>query len=215
VAALAIAAEHRDDDTGEHIRRIGDYSALIARRLGWGAIDIERLRLAAMLHDVGKIGIPDAILSKPEPLSPEEEQIMQGHTVIGHQITSQSNNRIMNLASVIALSHHELWDGSGFPNGLAGEEIAIEARIVTLADQYDGLRWKRKMSHEQAIAAMFNGNDWVRPEFFDPQLLAIFKQETEAFARIFDGEAGPGQRRIRSGHGLHGVITLAGGATFH
>lgn len=212
VTALAIAAEHRDDDTGDHIQRIGNYASFMARRLGWGCDEIEQLRLAAMLHDVGKIGIPDTILLKPEPLTHEERDIMRSHTVIGHRITGQSSNRIMNLASVIALSHHELWDGSGYPNKIVGEEIAIEARIVALADTYDALRWKENLSHQAAVSQILNGNDRVQPGHFDPRLLEILECEAESFAAIFNGYDGKAAEQVWSGQES---IPIIGGATYH
>ena len=191
VTALAVAAEHRDDDTGQHIRRIGEYAAMMAAHLGKRDAELEHIRLAAMLHDVGKIGVPDAILLKPGPLTPEEHRIMQAHTVIGHQITSQSRNRIMRSASVIARSHHEKWDGSGYPDGLAGEEIPFEARIVTLADVYDALRsarpYKQAIPHEETVSIIVNGDGRTMSSHFDPVLLEILQRYGEDFVRISEG----------------------------
>ncbi len=191
VTALAVAAEHRDDDTGHHIRRIGEYAAMMAAHLGKRGADLEHIRLAAMLHDVGKIGVPDAILLKPGQLTPEEHRIMQAHTVIGHQITSQSRNRIMRSASAIARSHHEKWDGSGYPDGLVGEEIPFQARIVALADVYDALRsarpYKTAIPHDEAVSIIINGDGRTMPSHFDPALLEILQRHGEDFLRISEG----------------------------
>lgn len=188
VIALAVAAEHRDDDTGSHIRRIGEYSAMIAGHLGWRQSEIEHIRLAAMLHDVGKIGVPDAILLKAGILTAEERRIMEAHTVIGHQITSRSRNQIMRAASVIARSHHERWDGSGYPDRLSGEDIPLEARIVALADVYDALRssrpYKEAVSHEDTMAILLEGDGRTQPRYFDPTLLEIFARHAEDFREI-------------------------------
>lgn len=189
VETLAIAAEHRDDDTGAHIRRIGDYAAVIAGVLGWPESRIHILRLAAMLHDVGKIGVPDAILLKPGPLTSEEYRLMQAHTEIGYRITSQSTSELMRCAADIARSHHEKWDGSGYPNRLAGRDIPLEARIVGLCDVYDALRsirpYKPAMRHDTALGIIVEGDGRTAPGHFDPQILDAFKAHADAIAGIF------------------------------
>ncbi|WP_051304111.1 tetratricopeptide repeat protein [Calidithermus chliarophilus] len=139
VNRLALAAEYRDDATGEHTRRVGRLSALIARTLGWPDPDVALLQSAARLHDVGKIGIPDAILLKPGRLSPPEFALMRQHTHIGSQILSGGNSKLLQMAQEIALAHHERWDGTGYPLGLAGEQIPLSARIVAVADVLDAL----------------------------------------------------------------------------
>lgn len=203
VTALAVAAEHRDDDTGSHIRRIGEYAAMMASHLGWKGAEIDHIRLAAMLHDVGKIGVPDAILLKPGPLTAEEHRIMQAHTVIGHQITSQSRNRIMRSASEIARSHHERWDGSGYPDGAAGENIPFEARIVALADVYDALRssrpYKEAIAHDEAVSVIVNGDGRTSPEHFDPTLIEILERHGDDFLQISAwGDNSPSELAARS-----------------
>lgn len=189
VETLAIAAEHRDDDTGAHIRRIGDYAAVIAGVLGWPEPRIHILRLAAMLHDVGKIGVPDAILLKPGPLTAEEYQLMQAHTGIGYRITSQSTSELMRCAADIARSHHERWDGSGYPHRLAGRDIPLEARIVGLCDVYDALRsvrpYKPAMHHDTALGIIVEGDGRTAPGHFDPQILDAFKAHADTIAGIF------------------------------
>ena len=143
LSRLARAAEYRDDATGRHQERVGALSAMLADRMGLGAERIEVLRQAAPLHDVGKIGIPDSILRKPGPLTPEEYARMKQHTRLGAELLSGSTNEILETASVIAASHHERWDGSGYPAGLAGDDIPTEGRIVAVADAFDSLTHRR------------------------------------------------------------------------
>jgi diguanylate cyclase (GGDEF)-like protein len=143
VTRLAVAAEYRDDRTGEHTLRVGHYSALIAQQLGWKEPQVRLLRLAARLHDVGKIGIPDDILLKPSKLSSEEFEQMKQHTVIGSKILSGGRSKLLRLAERIAISHHEQWNGQGYPYNLPGEVIPLEGRIVAVADVYDALTQAR------------------------------------------------------------------------
>jgi diguanylate cyclase (GGDEF)-like protein len=143
VTRLAVAAEYRDDRTGEHTLRVGHYSALIAQQLGWKDSQVRLLRLAARLHDVGKIGIPDEILLKPNKLSDEEFEQMKQHTVIGSKILSGGRSKLLRLAERIAISHHEQWNGQGYPYNLPGEVIPLEGRIVAVADVYDALTQAR------------------------------------------------------------------------
>lgn len=153
---LARAAEYRDDDTGEHTRRVGDLSAAIGRVLGCSDEEVELLARAAPLHDIGKIGVPDAILLKPAKLSKEEFEVMRTHTTIGARILSGSDVPLLRLAASIALTHHERWDGGGYPEGLSGEAIPLVGRIVSVADIYDALThsrpYKPAWSVEEAVA---------------------------------------------------------------
>ncbi|WP_281166707.1 tetratricopeptide repeat protein [Deinococcus apachensis] len=143
VTRLAVAAEYRDDLTGEHTWRVGHVSALIARELGLPDEDVALLRIAARLHDVGKIGIPDAILLKPGKFTPEEQERMKAHTLIGARILSGGHSRLLRMAEEIALSHHERWDGGGYPLGKAGHSIPVTGRIVSVADVFDALTSER------------------------------------------------------------------------
>jgi putative nucleotidyltransferase with HDIG domain len=139
VMRLAVAAEYRDDTTGQHTSRVGTLAARIAQRLGMSDEDVELLRLAARLHDVGKIGISDLLLLKPEKLTNEEFQRIKEHTTIGAQILSGGKTPLLQLAEVVALTHHERWDGRGYPHGLSGDAIPLSGRIVAVADVYDAL----------------------------------------------------------------------------
>jgi putative two-component system response regulator len=152
---LARAAEFRDDNTGEHTRRVGYISGRVAAVLGRGAEEVELIERAATLHDIGKIGIPDAILLKPGRLSAEEFDVMRGHTTIGARILSGSDVPVLQTAAAISLSHHERWDGTGYPEGKAGDAIPLVGRIVAAADIYDALTherpYKRAWTHEEAL----------------------------------------------------------------
>lgn len=143
LARLARAAEYRDDETGEHTRRVGRLSGAIAQELGLGPEEVSLILRVAPLHDVGKIGIPDDILLFPGPLTPEHMEVMRSHTEIGGNLMSGSGIPLLDLAEQIARTHHERWDGSGYPEGLSGEEIPIAGRIVAVADSFDALSHTR------------------------------------------------------------------------
>ncbi len=158
---LALAAEYRDDDTGRHTYRVGETSAYLARALAVPDAQVELIRRAAPLHDVGKIGIPDDILLKPDRLTPDEFEVMKTHTTIGARILSGSKFPLLQLAQQIALAHHERWDGGGFPEGIGGEAIALEARIVAVADAYDAMTsnrpYRKALSKEEAWGILWDG----------------------------------------------------------
>jgi putative two-component system response regulator len=146
---LASAAELRDDDTGQHIHRVGQLAGRLALALGWTREQAELLDHAARLHDIGKIGIPDSILRKPGPLTPEEFEQMKSHTVVGARLLAGGQSELIQMAERVALDHHERWDGAGYPNKLAGDAIPLEARIVAVADFFDAL------THERPYRAAF------------------------------------------------------------
>lgn len=160
---LARAAEFRDPETGAHILRMAHYSALIARTMGLDADMEESLLIAAPMHDVGKLGTPDHILLKPGRLDPDEMVIMRRHASIGHEILKDSASPYMQLAATIALTHHEKFDGTGYPNGLAGEDIPLVGRIVAVADVFDALTsprpYKPAWDLDKATAFLIEGRD--------------------------------------------------------
>jgi PAS domain S-box-containing protein/putative nucleotidyltransferase with HDIG domain len=174
LARLAAAGEARDDDTGQHTRRVGELAARIAEALGLSCDEVELIRLAAPLHDVGKIGIPDSILRKPRALNADEFAIMQTHTLIGAEMLANGATRHIRMAEMIARSHHEWWNGGGYPDGLVGEAIPLAARIVAVADVYDALTharpyrgaWKR----ERVIAELRRKSGM----HFEPRVVQVF-----------------------------------------
>jgi response regulator RpfG family c-di-GMP phosphodiesterase len=188
VYALARASEANDEDTGNHILRVGSYSAVLAEGLGLPAKFVEALRVQTTLHDVGKVHIHPDILRKPGKLTPEEWAEIKKHTI--HGATIIGNHQRLIMASKIASSHHERWDGSGYPQGLKGEQIRLEARILTLADQYDALRNKRvykpAFDHATTYKILAEGDGRTLPEHFDPQVLAVFKKLHERFEEIYE-----------------------------
>lgn len=171
---LARAAEFRDDDTGQHTQRVGRTSALLATSLGLSAEEVELVRRAAPLHDIGKIGVPDSVLLKKGRLTPEEYELMKRHTVIGSAILSGSRLPLLNMGQEIAISHHERWDGAGYPNGLAAETIPLVGRLVAVADVFDALIHDRpyKPAWPVADAVTEIGRDAGRQ--FDPEVVTAF-----------------------------------------
>jgi methanogenic corrinoid protein MtbC1 len=176
VQRLSMAVEFRDEDTGAHIERIGRFSVLLAEYIGMDSDFCERLRHAAPLHDVGKVAIPDAILLKPGPLTPEERAIVETHAEEGHRLVRGSSSSILDMAATIALSHQEKWDGTGYPRGLKGEAIPIEGRIVAVADVFDALTsdrvYRKAFSVEEGVQMMRE----QRGRHFDPVLLDAFME---------------------------------------
>jgi len=155
---LGRAAEFRDDQTHRHTERVGEVAARLAQALGWPSAQSEFLGLAAPLHDLGKIGVPDAVLLKPGPLTDEERELMRRHTLIGAGILAESRTPVLETAEAVAQHHHERWDGTGYPHGLAGPAIPAPARVVAVADVYDVLTharpYKHAWSREEAEAEM-------------------------------------------------------------
>jgi PAS domain S-box-containing protein len=173
VEQLTCAIELHDLSTGEHVTRMAEVAAFLATKLGADAERVQLLRVAAPMHDVGKIATPGEILRKPGPLTPEEREEMQRHTTVGHAILSNSQSELLGLAATIALSHHERYDGSGYPQGLAGEEIPLEGRITAVADVFDALlsdrAYRPALTLEEALEIISDG----RGTHFDPQIVDL------------------------------------------
>jgi putative two-component system response regulator len=171
---LSDAAEFRDDDTGQHTKRVATVAVALGRALGLESEQLELIRWAAPLHDVGKIGVPDGVLLKPGKLSPEEFEIMKTHTTIGQRILAGGQSQLVQMAETIALNHHERWDGSGYPNGRGGEAIPLEARLVSIADVYDALSHPRPYREAWTIPATRREIEQGAGAQFDPELVALF-----------------------------------------
>ena len=186
---LAMAAEFKDTDTGLHIQRIMEFTREFSALAGFSMVEQSLLTQASPMHDIGKIGIPDSILLKPGPLSPEETLIMQAHTTIGGRILDSATSPLLQIARQVALGHHERWDGSGYPAGSAGDKIPMAARIVSFVDQYDALRsqrpYKNSFDHAKAVKIIIEGDGRSMPAHFDPNLLLIFQDNHGVFQRIF------------------------------
>ncbi|MFY7863272.1 DUF3369 domain-containing protein [Roseateles sp.] len=185
VYIIGEAVERRSKETGAHVRRVGELSALLAETSGMRSADVEFMRQASPLHDVGKIGIPDRVLNKPGKLDPEEWEIMKGHARIGFELLSKSDKRILQLGAIIAHEHHERWDGAGYPRGLIGEQINIAGRIVALADVLDALvsqRCYKEPWNFDAALAYVNEQAGLQ---FDPGLVKQLMDNLDAVHAIY------------------------------
>jgi putative two-component system response regulator len=186
IQRLGHAAEYRDNDTGNHIKRMSQYAMLLAKQLDLDGSHCNQIFDAIPMHDVGKIGIPDGILLKPGKHNSEEWEVMKTHSVIGYEILSNDPSALISLAAKIALEHHEKWDGSGYPNGLKGEEISIEARICTICDVFDALTserpYKKAWSVEEAVRYIDDQNGKI----FEPMMVEKFKEVLSEFTDIKD-----------------------------
>lgn len=176
IRRLVLAAEYKDFDTAMHIERIGLYCELLGRALNLAPHRVEILRYAAPMHDVGKIGVPDAILVKAGKLSPEEWKVMQQHTLIGARILSGSPSELLQVGEVIALSHHERWDGKGYPHGRRGEDIPLEGRLCAVADVFDALTTDRPYRTALPTSKALQMMRDERGKHFDPDVLDTFFQ---------------------------------------
>jgi len=186
LAKLAKAGEFRDKTTGNHLMRMAKYSALIGSHLGLGSETVHVLEVAAPMHDIGKIGIPDAVLLKEGPLTREEIEVMKSHPRIGYDILKGSPSKYLSMGAIIALGHHEKYDGSGYPNGLHGDDIPLVARVVAVADVFDALVSERPYKHAWAID---EGMDFVkgqRGKHFDPTCVDAFFADRTKVQAIFD-----------------------------
>jgi len=185
---LVLAAEYKDEDTGDHIIRMGRYSALIAEKLDLPSKEVQNILYVSPMHDVGKIGIPDSILIKPGKLTKEEFEIMKAHSIIGANLLAYSKSEIIQVAEQIALSHHEKWNGKGYPQGLAGEEIPLVGRIVGLADVFDALTSKRPYKDPFPVEKAIDIIKKERGEHFDPHIVDVFLENIDEILKIKEGE---------------------------
>ncbi|MDO9451444.1 MAG: two-component system response regulator [Stagnimonas sp.] len=174
IRRLGRAAEFKDDETGQHVIRMSHYTRILAEACGMAPDDVEVLFNAAPMHDIGKIGIPEAILLKPDKLDEEEWKVMRKHPAIGAGIIGRHAHPLLHTARIVALTHHEKWDGSGYPRGLSGEQIPLSGRIVAIADVFDALTserpYKKAWPVEEAVALLKNNAG----SHFDPTLIALF-----------------------------------------
>jgi putative two-component system response regulator len=184
IRRLVIAAEFKDRDTAAHIERIGRYSEVVARALKLAPGQVETLRHATPMHDVGKIGIPDTILLKPGKLTPEEWAIMQQHTTMGARILHGSPSELLQAGEEIALSHHEKWDGSGYPHGLRGEAIPLGGRVCAVADVFDALTSNRHYRDALPNETVFGMIETQAGHHFDPAVVAAFLASRDEVERI-------------------------------
>ncbi|MCX4247294.1 response regulator [Paraliomyxa miuraensis] len=201
ILRLARAAEFRDDETAAHLQRMSHYCYLIGKKKNLDEYTCEMLRIASPMHDVGKIGIPDHILLKPGRLTPDEYTIMKQHAEIGYKILSGSQSPLVELAANIAHTHHEKWDGSGYPRGLRGEAIPMEGRIAAVADVFDALTserpYKKAWPLDDAVALLQRG----RGAHFDPELVDLFLGSMDEVLDIkqeFKDHHGGGETRLPS-----------------
>jgi putative two-component system response regulator len=183
IRSLAVAAEYKDEHTAAHIERMSLYTVAIGTRMGLTPKDIELLRYGSIMHDVGKIGIPDAIMLKPGKLTPTEWEVMKKHTTIGARILSNSTSELIKAGEIVALTHHERWDGTGYPSGLIGEQIPLHGRICAVADVFDALTSKRPykpaFSNDEALETIRESAG----SHFDPEIVdAFFNCTDDIFA---------------------------------
>ena len=190
IATLTRAAGYKDEETGAHVKRISFYTEDIALALGMNADFCETIHYASPMHDIGKIAIPDSILTKRGPLSETEWAVMKSHAGLGAELLGGGDSPYLRMGAEIALHHHERWDGSGYPARLKGESIPISARIMNICDQYDALRserpYKNAMSHELTVEILTVGNERTMPAHFDPDVLDAFKRSSGRFRDIFE-----------------------------
>jgi len=186
IQMLGHAGHYNDTDTGLHIWRMAAYAKLLARAAGWGEEDCTLIELAAPMHDTGKIAIPDAILKKPGKLTAEEWDIMKTHSKVGADILSRSDSALFMLAAEIAETHHEKWDGSGYPGGLSGVRIPESGRIVALADVFDALTMRRPYKDPWPIERTIDAIKDGRGKHFDPRLVDLFLKNLSDFLKEKD-----------------------------
>jgi putative two-component system response regulator len=190
ILKLTMVAEYKDDETAAHIRRVGHYCHQMAKYLGWSEEEQETILYSSPMHDIGKVGIPLEILLKTTKLTAEEFALVKTHTLIGADILHGSKSKYLRMAETIALTHHERWDGTGYPQGLKGEEIPMAGRIMNIVDQYDALRSRRPykfpLGHDVVVGIIVEGDGRTFPEHFDPGLRKSFIELAPVFKDIFE-----------------------------
>ena len=191
IIRLSVVAEFRDRNTADHIKRISRVSGALARAMCLGQEQVELIEAASPMHDIGKVGIPDSILLKPGPLTPEERSIVQTHTLIGADIMGSSPHELMAAARDIALSHHERWDGKGYPHRLKGERIPLLARIVCLADVFDALATRRCYKKAYPLGHVLEILKQETGKGFDPQVVTAFLGVFDEVAADYQTDAEP------------------------
>jgi len=183
VRRLSRAVEYRDEETGGHTERMSAYCAMLAGKLG---LDVESVRIASPMHDVGKVALPDHILLRPGSLTVEERQEMERHTWVGHQILAGSGSALLDLGATIALTHHEKWDGTGYPRGLVGSAIPLEGQVAAVADVFDALTSDRPYRQAYSIEHAVETLRSERGKHFDPRLVDLFLENVEEVTELRD-----------------------------
>ena len=190
IATLNRASAYRDEETGNHVRRISHYCVELSRTLGLDAEFVDCIEYASPMHDIGKIAIPDAVLLKPGPLSPAEWAVMRTHTTVGAKMLEGADSPYLVMGRDIALCHHERWDGSGYPSRLAGAAIPLAARLMGVTDVYDALRssrpYKPAVDHDTSLEILIKGDGRTSPAHFDPGMLAAFVAAAERMREIYE-----------------------------
>lgn len=186
VYIMGVTGESRSKETGNHVKRVAEYSGILAEAYGLGEEEVDTLKNASPMHDLGKIAIPDAVLNKPGRFDEAERRIMDTHTELGYNILKSSERTLLKAAAIVAHQHHEKWDGSGYPKGLKGEEIHIYGRITAVADVFDALgsdRVYKKAWPDEKVFKLFKEE---RGRHFDPQLIDLFLENQDSFLAIRD-----------------------------
>lgn len=180
----ASIAEMKSKETGKHLKRVSEISYMLAKYLGLQIQEIQKIKMASILHDIGKVGVPDSILNKPGPLDEQEWSIMKKHSEFGYEMLKDSQFDLMHLASVVALEHHERWDGLGYPKGLKAEEISLVGRIVAIADVFDSLLDKRAYKESWESETVKEYFEAMCGKQFDPKICQILLENFDTFIEI-------------------------------